>query len=340
MNRTAEYVGDRGTSHRGRAVTEEFGRLADPYRPELLAYCYRMLGSIHDAEDQVQETYLRAWRSYGAFEGRASLRTWLYRIATNVCLTALKNQGRRPLPSGLDRPSGGTPAGTGRPQTEVPWLEPIPDALLEPVSADPAAVVADRSTLRLALVAALQHLPERQRAALILRDVLGMRAREVADLMGTTVPAVKSMLQRARAQIEDLAPEESEVSEPADPGRRALVDQYMAAFENSDVDGLMRLLTEEAIVEMPPYAAWFRGTEELRAFFTERLTDPDVYRLLRTGANGQPAFGSYRRGEDGVHHAHAVHVLTLGSKGIERLIAFRDPKLFAAFGLPPTYPYR
>ena len=190
------------------AVSEDFARLTDPFRPELLAYCYRMLGSVHDAEDQVQETLIRAWRSYGDFEGRASLRTWLYRIATNACLRALENSGRRPLPSGLGGPDEYPEAPLAAPRPEVPWLQPIPDALVSAGFADPAEIVASRQRMRIALIAALQYLPPRQRAVLILCDVLRWRSAEVADLLGTTTVAVNGMLHRARARLEQAAPEE------------------------------------------------------------------------------------------------------------------------------------
>ena len=193
----------------------DFARLTDPFRPELLAYCYRMLGSVHDAEDQLQETLIRAWRSYGQFEGRASLRTWLYRIATNSCLRALENRSRRPLPAGLGGPAD--PDGPLDPAAaEVPWLEPFPDVLLDAESADPAAIVTSRQDLRLALIAALQYLPGRQRSVLILRDVLMWRAAEVAELLGISTVAVNSVLQRARAALRDAAPMRDEVREPAD----------------------------------------------------------------------------------------------------------------------------
>src|SRR5947199_3205039 len=200
-------------------VNEDFLRLADPYRRELLAHCYRMLGSVHDAEDLVQETYIRAWRSYDRFEGRSSLRTWLHRIATRACLTALESRGRRPLPTGLGNPSG-DPADDLVQRTEVPWLEPVPDALVGAEGSDPAAIVTSRESIRLALIAALQHLPPRQRAVLILRDVLQWRAAEVAEAVGTTTAAVNSILQRARAQLDAVTPTEDEVVEPTDAQQR------------------------------------------------------------------------------------------------------------------------
>src|SRR5215467_7788726 len=224
------------------AASEEFARLTDPYRPELLAHCYRMLGSVHDAEDQVQETMIRAWRSYGDFEGRASLRTWLYRIATNACLRALENSSRRPLPSGLGAPGEHPEAPLAPARPEVPWLQPIPDTRVSTGPADPAEIVASRQSMRLALIAALQYLPARQRAVLILRDVLGWRAAEVADLLGTTTPAANSVLQRARTQLRQAAPAKDEMREPDEAGKRALLGRYAAAFENADVAALMALL--------------------------------------------------------------------------------------------------
>jgi RNA polymerase sigma-70 factor, ECF subfamily len=316
----------------------DFARLTDPFRPELLAYCYRMLGSLQDAEDQLQETLIRAWRSYGQFEGRSSLRTWLYRIATNSCLRALENRSRRPLPAGL-----GGPADPDGPlevaRTEVPWLEPFPDVLLEPESADPAAIVTSRQDLRLALIAALQYLPGRQRSVLILRDVLMWRAAEVADLLGTSTTAVNSVLQRARAGLRDAAPMRDEVREPADALQRTLVDQYAAAIENADVAALTRLLRADASFEMPPQSAWFRGRDAIGRFLAVNiLRAAGDLRTIRTSANGQPALAIYRRDADGAYRAHVVQVLTCTSAGVARIVAFRTPSLFAAFDLPSELP--
>src|SRR6202453_3925651 len=245
---------------------EDFARLTDPFRAELLAHCYRMLGSVHDSEDQVQETMIRAWRSYGEFEGRASLRTWLYRIATNACLRALENSSRRPLPSGLGGPGEYPEAPLSAARPEVPWLQPIPDALVSAGSGDPAEIVASRQSMRLALIAALQYLPPRQRAVLILRDVLGWRAAEVADLLGTTTTAANSALQRARAQLQQVAPSEDELREPAEPDIVALLNRYAAAFENADVVALTALLREDATIEMPPTPTWFAGRGNVATF--------------------------------------------------------------------------
>jgi len=318
---------------------DEFARLTDPFRPELLAHCYRMLGSVHDAEDQVQETLLRAWRSFGQFEGRASLRTWLYRIATNACLRALETRSRRPLPSGLGQPGENPEGPLAAAMPEIPWLQPIPDGLLRPGSADPAAVAISRTNIRLALVAALQYLPARQRAVLILRDVLGWRAAEVAELLGTTTVAANSALQRARAQLQQVAPAEDEIREPADPGDLALLNRYAAAIEDADVTALTDLLRDDAVLEMPPLPAWFTGREQIGLFLRSHvLRQPGEIATIPTAANGQPALAAYLRGPDGVYQAHAVQVLTLSAARIARIVAFQDPGLFPAFGLPPVLP--
>src|SRR6516225_120287 len=316
-------------------VSEDFTSLAGQFRGELLAHCYRMLGSAEEAEDLVQETYLRAWRSFGGFEGRASMRTWLYRIATNACLTAIERRGRRPLPSGLGGPAG-DPAAPLAAAAEVPWLQPLPDALLAAEHADPAAMAASRAGIRLALVAALQYLSARQRAVLILRDVLEWPAAQVADLLGTTATAVNSMLRRARAQLAQALPAEDELAEPAEPGRRALLDRFAAAFENADVSGLAELLREDVTLEMPPLLTWFAGRQAVTRFFASTvLTTPGLFRMVLTMANGQPAFAAYRRGRDGAYEAHAVQILTVTATGVARLVIFLVPSLFAAFRLPP-----
>jgi len=325
---------------------EDFARLTDPLRPELLAYCYRMLGSVHDAEDQVQETLVRAWRSYGEFQGRASLRTWLYRIATNTCLRALENRSRRPLPAGLGGPSSDPDGPLDPARPEIPWLEPFPDARLGAVtsaaeSADPAAIVTARHSMRLALIAALQYLPGRQRAVLILRDVLMWRAAEVAELFGLSTAAVNSLLQRARAGLQDAAPVADDIREPADAGQRALVDQYAAALENADLTALMRLLRADAVVEMPPVPTWFAGHAQISRFLAAHvLREPGGLRTVRAAANGQPALAVYLRGHDGVYRAHAVQVLTCTGTGVARIVSFMEPRLFATFGLAQEVPAR
>lgn len=317
---------------------DEFVRRTDPFRKELLAHCYRLLGTVDEAEDLVQETYLRAWRSYSGFEGRSSLRTWLYRIATNSCLSALENRGRRPLPSGLTDPVRTTSSGVTLRRVDGTWLEPIPDALLArgtSDAADPAAVVVSRASVRLAFVAALQHLPPRQRAVLILRDVLDWRAREVAELLGVTESAVKSVLRRARTQLARASAGDEELVEPQDPVARTLLEQYVQAFEQADVDALTRLLRDDAVLEMPPFSAWFAGRRAVADFARSRILGaPGGLWMTPTSANGQPAAAAYKRGLDGDYHAHGVHVLSVTEHGIARIVVFLTAEVFPAFGLP------
>ncbi|WP_182881905.1 sigma-70 family RNA polymerase sigma factor [Microbispora sp. H10949] len=309
---------------------EEFERITGPHRRELMAHCYRMLGSAHDAEDLLQEVMLRAWRASGDYdERRASPRTWLYRIATNACLTALEQRGRRALPSGLAGPGDDPEAGPGRPLPEVTWLEPIPDALV-----DPAAVVASRGGIRLAFVAALQHLPPRQRAVLILREVLAWRASEVADLLDTSVAAVNSALQRARAQLARVGAAEDDLAEPDDPACRDLLDRYVAAFEKADVETLERLLREDAVLEMPPFLSWFAGREDFGRFIRWVCGRRGPWRMVPTRANGQPALAAYVDGGDGVLRAHSLQVLEITEGGVARNVVFGDPTLFTLFALP------
>jgi RNA polymerase sigma-70 factor, ECF subfamily len=316
------------------AAGEDFPQVTDPYRRELLAHCYRMTGSVHDAEDLVQETYLRAWRAYHGFEGRSSVRTWLYRIATNVCLTALEGRARRPLPAGLGAPSSEGSAPLEQ-NGEIPWLEPVPDAVLD---GDPASVVTDRDTIRLAFVAALQHLPARQRAVLILRDVLRWRAAEVAEALETTTASVNSALQRAHATLEKAALTEDTVLEPS-PEQKELLDRYVQAFWDKDIETIVSMLTKDAIWEMPPFTGWYQGAENIG-----RLIDKQCpggrhdMRMLPTRANGQPAFGLYMRAEDDTFRPFHLQVLTLGPGGVRHVGAFFDASLFARFGLPESLP--
>lgn len=318
------------------AIDEDFLRQADPYRRELLAHCYRMLGSLHDAEDLVQETYLRAWRSYHRFEGRSSLRTWLHRIATRACLTALESRGRRPLPTGLGAPNA-APGDALAQRPEVPWLEPIPDAMIGTDAADPATIVGTRQSIRLAFVAALQYLPPRQRAVLILREVLQWRAAEVADLLGTTTAAVNSILQRARAQLDQAAPAEDDITEPTSAAQRAVLDQFVRAFEDKDIAAIVRLFHDDAVWEMPPFVGWYRGGAQIGWLIDTQCPaeGPGDMRLIPTSANGQPAFGLYLRGEDGVHRAFNLPVLTIGPDArITHVVTYFDRSLFPLFGLP------
>ncbi|MFF1823563.1 sigma-70 family RNA polymerase sigma factor [Kribbella sp. NPDC058245] len=312
----------------------EFTRRTEPFRKELLAHCYRMLASVHEAEDVVQETYLRAWRSYSAFEGRSSLRVWLYRIATNACFTALDQRGRRALPSGLGAPatdlSPGAPAEPG-----TLFVEPIADSLVVGESADPATIVATRESLRLALIAALQYLPAKQRAVLILREVLGFPAAEVATMLGTSVAAVKSTLQRARARLDDTSLSVSEVPAPTDPQAQALLTDYITGFENADTAALERALRADAAIEMVGSPTWFSGRELCMQVLNDAVGSPGDWRMIPIIANGQPAVASYGRTTAGLM-AFGVAVLTPTSTGITHIHVFSDPSLVTLFGLPPT----
>ncbi|MFE1308745.1 RNA polymerase subunit sigma-70 [Streptomyces sp. NPDC058755] len=294
----------------------------EPFRAELVAYCYRMLGSFHEAEDVTQETMLRAWKARDRYDpARASVRTWLYRIATNACLTALEGRARRPLPSGLGAPSE-DPGAPLTPALDIPWLEPFPEARFD---------VEVRADLRLALVAALQLLPPRQRAVLVLREVLEFSAAEVAGQLETSVAAVNSALQRARAAVAG-AGGAGEVTEPDDPEVRAVVQRYVRAFEAADVPALVRLLTEDAVLEMPPVPLWYRGGRDYGRFmervFALRGTG---WRVRRVAANGQPAFAAYAPAPEGGHVLHTVQVLTVTGGRVARNVVFADPRVLAAF---------
>ncbi|MEV4313874.1 RNA polymerase subunit sigma-70 [Actinocrispum sp. NPDC049592] len=313
------------------ADQDRFAAETGQFRRELLAHCYRMVGSAQDAEDLVQETYLRAWRSYAGFEGRASIRSWLYTIATNVCLTALAPRRIRVLPSGLAGPYDGP----DRPPVQVApgavsWLEPLPDNWIE----DPARTVIARESLRLALIASLQHLPARQRAILILREVLAFTAPETARILGTTTAAVKSGLQRARARLDDLEPEE-ELLEPTDERAQALLKGYIAAFERADTRLLEQVLRTDATLEATPFRDWYAGRVTcihlLEAFV---LGDPGDWQLIPTTANRQPAAAVYHRDTDLRLRAHGIVVLTPTATGVSRVTEFHDPALVGKFGYP------
>ena len=320
------------------AVTtgEDFARQTDPYRRELLAHCYRMLGSIQDAEDLVQETLLRAWRARDRYDaGRASLRTWLYRIATNACLSALEGRRRRPLPSLVGGPSD-DPGAPLIPAREATWVQPLPDMLLGAERGDPAEIVAARADLRLALVAALQLLPARQRAILILRDALDWSAAEVAAALDTTPAAVNSGLQRARARLGADAVRADALADPTDPRQRALLDRYAAAFERADVEALAQLLAADAVLEMPPVPTWYRGRAVYARFMARLFAEVgDDWRMRPAAANGQPALAAYLGGPDGAYHAHSIQVFTVAAAAISHNVVFYEPGLFATFGLPP-----
>jgi RNA polymerase sigma-70 factor (ECF subfamily) len=297
----------------------------EPYRGELIAYCYRMLGSFHEAEDLVQETMLRAWKAREQYDHtRASVRTWLYRIATNACLSALEGSARRPLPSGLGAPSE-DPGAPLTPAFDIPWLQPFPDARFD---------IGTRADMRLALVAAMQLLPPRQRAVLILREVLQFSAAEVADQLETTIPAVNSALQRARAALAE-AGDGGEVTEPGDPRVRAVIDQYVRAFEAADVPALVRLVTDEAVMEMPPVPLWYRGRRYyglfMRRVFQMRGRG---WRMTALTANGQPALAAYAPEPGGGHRLHTLQVFTVTRGRVARNVVFADPRVFEAFDLP------
>ncbi|WP_425956559.1 RNA polymerase subunit sigma-70 [Xylanimonas sp. McL0601] len=293
----------------------------EPHRGELVAYCYRMLGSVHDAEDLVQETLLRAWRARDRYDPeRASVRTWLYRIATNVCLTALEQRARRPLPSGLGAPST-DPETPLVPAPEVPWLEPFPDARYD----------ADvRGDVRLALVAALQLLPARQRAALVLRDVLSFSAAETADQLGASVASVNSALQRARAALAEGA-DAVEVTEPGDPQARVAVERYVEAFAAADVPAIVRLLTDDVVMEMPPVPLWYRGVHDYARVLERVFRNRGIGWATRVvEANGQAAFVAYAPGPDGPW-PHSVQVLSVRGGRVARTVVFADPAVVQLF---------
>ncbi|ORW10003.1 sigma-70 family RNA polymerase sigma factor [Mycobacterium kyorinense] len=312
-------------------VQEEFMARAAPYRAELIAHCYRMLGSVHDAEDLVQETYLRGWRAYQQFEERAALRTWLYRIATTACLRALENRARRVLPTGVGSGSVDPDADFTGNGGDYPWIEPLPDTLT------PETAVTGQQSIRLAIVTAMQQLPARQRAVLILRDVVQFSAAEVAELLETTPASVNSALQRARARLAEVAPNEDDIAEPDDAALRALVDRYCAAFENADIAALTELLQADVKLEMPPLAVWFSGRDAVMRFLkTRAIAEPGDVAMIPTGANRQPAVAEYRRSDDGVLRAHSIQVLSAGGDGIGAITVFLDPTLFAAFGMGAT----
>jgi RNA polymerase sigma-70 factor, ECF subfamily len=317
---------------------DDFAQVAERYRSELQAYCYRMLGSVDESEDLVQDTYLRAWQSYDRFEGRSSVRLWLYKIATNTYLNALQARRRRPLPSGLSAPADSAAVALAPPQSDIPWLQPAPDSLLFGATDDPAVVVSHRSTVRLAFVAALQHLSPLQRAVLVLRDVLGWPAKDVAEILETSTAAVNSALQRARAELAEARPALEELSEPGEPELRDVLDRYMAAFEHADIDALANLLRADVELEMPPIPTWFTGRDTVCEFLARVvMRTADQWRLTYTRANGAPAFALYKRASDGSFRAAGLDVLSLAGGHISRILAFNDPALVAKFGLPETF---
>ncbi|GIJ49333.1 RNA polymerase sigma factor [Virgisporangium aliadipatigenens] len=306
---------------------DDFTALAAPLRPEILAHCYRMLGSAGDAEDATQETYLRAWRGFGRFAGRSSLRVWLHRIATNACLRAIEQRGRRALPSGLGAPERDWRHPL-RADTRTLWLEPLPT---------PADTAFAKASIRLAFVAALQHLPARQRAVLLLRDVVGLPAGEVAEALEMSTVAVNSALLRARDRLARAAPVADDLAEPS--AVRPLVDRYVRAFEDADVGALREVLREDVTLEMPPFPAWFAGRAAVTGFLGAWVLDPPS-RFRSWGgtpeANGCPTVVTYLRRPDATLHAHAIQVLEVTPSGIRHVHVFLSPELFGTFGLKPV----
>jgi len=319
------------------ATTDEaFLALVEPMRRELTVHCYRMLGSVHEAEDLVQETYIRAWRAYHGFEERSSVRTWMYRIATNVCLTALERNQRRPLPTGLGQPNS-DPNGALVERPELPWLEPLPDSMVWGSSdPDPLESAVTRESVRLAFVAALQHLTAQQRAVVILRDVLAWRATEVASALDITVAAVNSTLQRARAQLARQRGNEQAELARDDQRAKELLGRYLDAFERYDVPLIVELLTEDAVWEMPPFTGWYLGRSDIGTLMSDKCPAEVAgdMRFRWSSANGQPVLAVYMRAEDGLHRAFQLQQLTLTEAGVSHVACYFDTGLFQVFGLP------
>lgn len=321
---------------------DAFARLAEPHRREIQLHCYRMLGAVHDAEDLVQETFLRAWRGISRFQGRASVRRWLYRVATNACLNTLASAAskRRILPMAAGPPTDQMPP--REPATEIAWLEPYPSAWLEGVpdtAPGPEARYEMREAVRLAFVAAIQHLPPRQRATLLLRDVLGWSASESAELLETTVAAANSALQRARTTVKRLTEDRPAAPPVPSPAEQDRLDRYIEAWEGADAEAFAALLREDAIMSMPPWREWFRGRAAIRMFF-DRASRPGghgPFRLVQTAANGQPALAFYRQWQGPDWRPHSIQVVEIEGGAIVAMTSFVDPRLFRAFGLPEVF---
>jgi RNA polymerase sigma-70 factor (ECF subfamily) len=307
----------------------------EAYRPELIAYCYRMLGSAFEAEDAVQDTMVRAWRGFDRFEGRSAMRSWLYRIATNVCLSMLTSVQRRVRPMDLGPAGSGRATDPGEPRPDEIWVGPIPDSRVLTETADPATVVAERESIRLAFVAALQHLPPRQRAVLILREVLAWSAQEVAELLDTSVPSVNSALQRARATLA-AADTAADVLAPMDEKQKSLLARYVKAFEAYDLEALTILLHEDATLSMPPLPLWLHGQDDITAWMAGTGSGCRGSRLVPVTANGMPAYGQYRPAPGGEgHDPWALIVLEVSAGRIAAVNNFLDTaRLFPLFGLP------
>ena len=321
---------------------DAFRRIVEHHRGGLHAHCYRMLGSLHDAEDMLQETFLRAWRALPKFGGRSALSTWLYRIATNACLDAIARRPKRVLP--VDYGPATNPIDPGEPLVESVWIEPYPDERLgvEDGYAAPEARYERREAVELAFIAALQHLPPTQRAVLILREVLGFSAREVAEQLDTTVASVNSALQRARKSVADRLPEQSQqetLRSLGDERVRELVEAYVDAWAKGDVDVLRALLAEDAVFSMPPWASWWRGGERIAGFAEQAVEFCATARAVPIRANGQAAIAYYSEDEEtGRFKAQAIDVITFEGSRIKEITAFIAPQAFASFGLPPELP--
>jgi RNA polymerase sigma-70 factor (ECF subfamily) len=318
---------------------EDFQIAAESYRRELQVHCYRILGSIHESEDAVQDTMLRAWRGFDSFEGRSSLRSWLYRIATNVCLNMLekRSNARRTLPELHGSPAMRVPATQS---SDIPWLEPYPDTELEGIvdsEPEPQARYEQREAMQLAFIAAIQYLPGRQRAALLLHDVVGWSAAETGAILDMSLVAVNSALQRARETLKKHRPTDGPSErEITTEQKRVLLDRYVRAWEKQDLDGLIALMKEDAVLSMPPWSEWYRGRDAIRAVFAWAWKEMPFggYRLFETSANGQPAFGLYAVGRgDSKPRAHAIQVLKVEGDSISSLTYFLKPELFRSFGL-------
>jgi RNA polymerase sigma-70 factor, ECF subfamily len=305
----------------------------EEYRRELTAYCYRMLGSAFEADDAVQDTLVRAWRSFDSFEGRAALRSWLYRIASNVCFDMLKGRQRRAMPIDLMEAGRGDGA-VGGILPEHVWIGPIPDSRVLPGSDDPAERAVARESVRLAFVTALQHLPPRQRAVLILREVLKWKATEVAELLDTTVVSVNSALQRARTTLVERRVSSDSASEPDDEAQRVLLARYVDAFERFDIDAIVSVLHEDATMMMPPYPLWMRGAAEYGKFLDGGGCGCRGSRLAPVAANGGPAFAQWRPSADGGYTAWSIHTVEVSGGRISAINFFVDANLFPLFGLP------
>jgi RNA polymerase sigma-70 factor, ECF subfamily len=320
-----------------------FRRIVEPHRAGLHAHCYRMLGSLHDAEDAVQETLLRAWRGLPDFEARSSIGTWLHRIATNACLDAIRRRPRRVLPIDYGPPTEPGEDEPPDPVREPVWIDPYPDRELgiPDVTAAPQARYEQREAVELAFIVALQHLPARQRAVLILRDVLGFSAKEAATILETTLASTNSLLQRARRTVEDRVPETSQQATMRGLGKEArdLVQQFLDAFDRGDIEAILAMLAEDATFEMPPYPSWCRGRAALAASWLMPGGPPPRLRHIETSANGQPAAGVYVLDPDQrIYVPVCLDVLTLRGPRIADVTAFRMPELFARFELPAQLP--